>query len=135
MTEKQVWYSANVWTDFPTLDEIIESCAKARLGRFGGGLCINISGKPRFWVNFGKDSFIRGVGRTQLHVAGIVNADSASVFRVPKVYLGFSKWGRGYIVMDFIEGMTSAQRQSDGGKFQERDIIAVADAVRQLTNI
>ena len=99
------------------------------------GVRINVAGKPRFWVKYGNDSRIRGEGRTQAYVAGIVNADSASVFRVPNVYLGFSCEKQGYIVMDFVEGTTVAQRKLDGGRYKTRDIKAVAAVVKQLTNI
>ena len=58
---------------------------------------------------------MRGEGRTQAHVAGVVNANPASVVRIPNVYLGFSRGDRGYIVMDFVQGTTIAQRRSPKG--------------------
>jgi hypothetical protein len=110
MADDQVWHSANILADFPTHDDIFNSCATAGYNR--NSVCIRVAGKPRFWVKYGKDSVIRGKGRTQAHVAGIVNANPASVVYVPEVHLGFSRGKRGYIVMDFVQGTTLAERKS-----------------------
>ena len=128
MADDQVWHSANVPADFPTHDEIVDSCAKYGPNR--NGICIRVAGK-RFWVKYGKDSIIRGEGR----MAGIVNADPASIVRVPKVHHGFSREKRGYIVMDFVQGVTIAERKSPKGNYDRNDIKAVAAAVQQLINI
>lgn len=133
MAEDKVWHSANVAEDLPTHDDIVNWCAKAGSNR--NGVCIRAAGKPRFWVKYGKDFVIRSEGRTQAYVAEIVNANPASIFRVPKVHLGFSRRKRGYIVMDFVQGTTFAQRKSPKGNYYKDDIEAVAAAFRQLTNI
>jgi hypothetical protein len=99
------------------------------------GVCIRVAGKPRFWVKYGDASLIRGEGRTQAHVAGIVNANPASVIRVPEVHLGFSRGYHAYIVMDFVRGTTLAERKSPAGNYYKNDIKAVAAAVQQLTDI
>ena len=79
---------------------------------------------------------MRGEGRTQAHVAGIVNAKSASVVCIPEVYLGFWRGRRGYdIVMDFVQGTTFAERKSPKGNYYKNDIKVVATAVQQLTDI
>ena len=133
MANDKVWHSANLPADFPTHDDIVNSCAKAGFNR--KGVCIRVAGKPRFWVKYGMSSDIRGEGRTQAHVAAIVNANPASVFRVPEVYLGFSRGITGYIVMDFVTGTTLAQRKSPKGNYHKDDINAAAAAVKQLTDI
>ena len=111
MANDHVWHSANVPADFPTHDEIVNSCT----GPNRNGVCIRVPGKRRFWVKYGKDSVIRGEGRTQAFVARIVNANSASVVRVLEVHLGFSRGKRGYIVMDFVQGTTIAKRKLPEG--------------------
>jgi len=68
-------------------------------------------------------------------VAGIVNANPASVVCVPEVHLGFSRGKRGYIVMDFVQGTTLAQRKSPKGNYYKDDIEVVAAAIQQLTDI
>jgi len=136
MGDDRVWYSASVPADFPTHDNIVNSCARVGFNR--NGVCIRVAGKPRFWVKYGihsKDSEIRGEGRTQAHVARIVNANPASVFRVPNVYLGFSRGECGYIVMDCVQGTTLAQRMLLKGYYEKKDIKAVAAAFQQLTDI
>ncbi|CAA7268322.1 unnamed protein product [Cyclocybe aegerita] len=129
----RVWYEANVLADFPTHDKIVNLCTKA--GSNQNGVDILVAGKPRFWVKYGKSSVIRGEGCTQAHVARIVKANPVSVVRVPEVYLGFSRGKRGYIVMDFVQGTTLAQRKSILGYYDDNDIKAVAAAVQQLTDI
>jgi hypothetical protein len=135
MGDDWVWYSAaNVPEDIPTHDKIVSSCDRAGFNR--NGVCIQVAGKPRFWVKYSKDdSVIQGEGRTQAYVARIVNANPASVVRVPKVHLGFSRGKCAYIVMDFVQGTTLAQRKSLKGYYQKNDIKAVAVAVQQLTDI
>jgi len=64
-----------------------------------------------------------------------VNANPASVVRVPEVHLGFSREKRGYIVMDFVQGATLAQRKLLKGRYDKKDTKAVAAAIQQLTNI
>jgi hypothetical protein len=102
MEDDRVWYSAvNVPEDIPTHDKIVSSCDRSGSNR--NGVYIQVAGKPRFWVKYGKDdSVIQGEGRTQAYVARIANANPASVVRVPKVHLGFSRGKRAYIVMDFV---------------------------------
>jgi len=133
MGHDRVWHSASLTAGLPTHDKIVDSCAKAGSNR--NGVYIRVAGKPRFSVKYGKDSVIRGEGHTQAHVAGIVNDNPARVVRVPKVYLGFSRGNRGYIVMDFVQGTTLAQRKSPKGYYYKKDIEAVATAVQQLTDI
>ena len=133
MADDQVWHLGNIPADFPTHDNIFNSCTRAGINR--NGVCIRVAGKPRFWVKYGMDSVIRCEGRTQAHVAGIVNANPASVVCVPEVYLGFSRGRRGYIVMDFVQGTTFAERKSPRGYYYKNDIKAVAAAVQQLTDI
>ena len=132
MADDQVWHSAKIPADFPTHDEIVNSCTGRGPNR--NGVCIRVANK-RFWVKYGKDSVIRGEGRTQALVAGIVNADPVSIVRVPKVHLGFSREKRGYIVMDFVQGVTIAERKLPKGNYDKNDIKAVAAAVQQLINI
>ena len=131
MANDQVWHSANVPADFPTHDEIVNACT----GFNRNGVSIRVARKRRFWVKYGKDSLIRGEGRTQAFVARIVNANPASVVRVPEVHLGFSRGKRGYIVMDFVQGATIDTRKSPEGDYDKKDIEAVAAAVQQLVNI
>ena len=133
MGHDRIWHSANVPADLPTHDEIVDLCDKAGFCR--NGVCIRVSGKPRFWVKYARDTVIRGEGRTQAHVAGVVNSNPASVVRIPNVYLGFSRGDRGYIVMDFVQGTTFAQRKSPKGYYYKKDIGVVAAAVRQLIDI
>jgi hypothetical protein len=102
---------------------------------FRNGVCIRVAGKPRFWVKYGNHSVIRGEGRTQAHVARIVNANPASVVRVPEVYLGFSRGKLGYIVLDFVQGTTLAQCKTPSGTYYKKDFEAVATAVHQLIDI
>ena len=130
MAGDQVWHSADVPADFPTRDEIVSLCSHNR-----NGACVRVAGKRRYWVKHGRHFVIQGEGRTQAHVAGIVNADPASVVRVPAVHLGFSRGRRGYIVMDFVQGTTLAKRKSPEGKYYEKDIKAVATGFKQLTDI
>ncbi|KAI0037763.1 hypothetical protein FA95DRAFT_1613902 [Auriscalpium vulgare] len=125
-----VWYSANVPADFPTRDSIALLCAEA-----GNSVCIRVAGKPRYWVKYAYHSPLRGEGRTQAHVAKLVNTNPASVVRVPEVYLGFSRRQCSYLVMDFVQGTTFAQRKSPKGRHSKDDIEAVAAAVRQLIEI
>ena len=99
------------------------------------GVCIQVAGKPRFWVKYGEDYIIRGEGCTQAHVARVVNANPESVVCVPEVYLGFSRGRRGYIVMDYVQGTTLAERKSPTENYYKNDIKAVAAAVQQLTDI
>jgi hypothetical protein len=63
--------------------------------------------------------------RKLTYVAGIVDANPASVVRVPIRY----------IVMDFVQGTTLAQRKSPKGYYYRKDIEAVATAVQRLTDI
>lgn len=133
MEDDHVWCSVNVPTDFPTHDEIVSLCDRAGFNR--NGVCIRVAGEPRFWVKYARDSVIRGEGRTQAYVARIVNANPANVVRVPKVHLGFSRGKRGYIVMDFVQGATLAQRKSSKGSYNKNDLKAVAAAVQQLIDI
>jgi hypothetical protein len=62
-----------------------------------------------------------------------VNADPASVARVPEVYFVFSRQRRRYIVMQHIAGDTVASRQLREGI--KGDVAAVAAAVKQLISI
>ena len=133
MADDQVWYSANIPTDFPTHDDIFNACVIA--GNYRNGVCIRVASKRRFWVKYGEDSLMRAEGCTQAHVAGIVNANPASVVCVPKVYLVFSRDGLGYIVMDFVQGTTLAERKSPRGFYYKNDIKAVAAAFQQLIDI
>ena len=128
MGDDQVWYSENIPADIPTHDNIVASCARAGFSRNGVYI------KPRFWVKYGNRSVIPGEGRTQAHVARIVNDNAESVVRVPEVYLGFSRGRRGYIVMDFVGGTTLAQRKRNR-RYEKKDIEVVAAAVQQLTKI
>ncbi|PIL29040.1 hypothetical protein GSI_09088 [Ganoderma sinense ZZ0214-1] len=129
----RVWLSAQAPEHFPTNDDIVKSCDKAGSNR--NGVCIRGGGKRRYWVKYGRDSLIRGEGRTQASVATMVNANPASAVRVPYVYRGFSRGNRGYIVMDYVQGATPAQRKSPAGYYQKKDIQAVAAALQQLISI
>lgn len=133
MGDDQIWHSANITPDLPTRDDIVNACTMAGFNR--NGICIQVAGEHRCWVKYGRPSVIRAEGRTQAHVAGIVNANPASVVRVPEVYLGFSRGKWGYIVMDFVQGTTLANRKSPRGNYYKDDIKAVAAAVKQLTDI
>ena len=132
-SDDRVWYSANVPADFPSRNTIVNSCTRAICS--WNGICIRISGKPRFWVKYGNASKLRGEGRTQAHVAGIVNANPEIGFRIPQVYLVFSRGGRGYIVMDYVQGTTLAERKQHKGSYDKSDLNAAAAAVQQLINI
>jgi hypothetical protein len=136
MGDDRVWYSASVPAGFPTHDNIVNSCARVGFNR--NGACIRVAGKPRFWVKYGildKYSVILAESRTQAYVARIVNANPASVFRVPKVYLGFRRGECGYIVMDFVQGTTLAKGKSPEGYYDKKDMEDVAAAFQQLTDI
>jgi len=135
MEDDKIWYSANVpWpADFPTHDDIAKACAKSGFNR--NGVCIRVAGKPRLWVKYGHSTNLRGEGRTQAHVAKIVNANPAGVVRVPDVHLGFSRKGCEYIVMDFVQGVTLEQCKSPNGGYYKKDLEAVAAAFWQLTEI
>jgi hypothetical protein len=55
MGDDQVWYSAaNVPVDIPTHDKIVSSCGRAGFNR--NDVYIQVAGKPRFWVKYGKDN-------------------------------------------------------------------------------
>ncbi|KAI0324548.1 hypothetical protein GY45DRAFT_1262642 [Cubamyces sp. BRFM 1775] len=130
---ERVWLLASLPEGFPTRNSIVRACDRAGFNR--NGVCIQVGGKPRYWVKYGRRSRIQSEGRTQAHVAGIVNANPESTFRVPHVYLGFLRGRRGYIVMDFVLGATIARRKSPSGSYDKNDIKAVAAAVQQLINI
>ncbi|KAI6110908.1 hypothetical protein EDD16DRAFT_1486006, partial [Pisolithus croceorrhizus] len=53
----------------------------------------------------------------------------------PEVHLGISRGKRGYIVMEFVQGMMLSQCKSPKGTHNRNDIEAVAAAIQQLTNI
>nr|VWO99154.1 Protein kinase domain-containing protein [Ganoderma boninense] len=129
----RVWFSADLPAGFPTRNRIVRSCDRAGFNR--NGVYIQVEGKPRYWVKYGRRSLIRSEGRTQARVAGVVNANPANAFRIPHVYLGFSRGKRGYIVMDFVLGATIAQRKLPNGSYDKKDIKAVAAAVQQLIDI
>lgn len=133
MADDQIWYSANIPADFPSHDDIFNSCIRA--GHNRNGVCIQVASKPRFWVKYGEHYVIRNEGCTQAHVAAIVNASPTSVVCVPEVYLGFSRGTRGHIVMDFVHGTTLAERKSPRGLYYKDDLDAVAAAVQQLTEM
>ncbi|KAI5997519.1 hypothetical protein EDD15DRAFT_2364241 [Pisolithus albus] len=119
MTDDQVWLFPNIAADdLPTHDYIVNACAEA--GFLRNGVCIQVAGKPPLWVKYGSDYVMRSEGRTQAHVARIVNADSVNVVRVPDVHLGFSRGRQGYIVMDYVCGETIANRKSPTGNYTRK---------------
>jgi hypothetical protein len=128
MADDQVWHPANVPADFPTHDCIVNSCVKAGFSR--NGVCIRVAGKPRFWVKYGNNSVIRGEGLRRLTWLGSRTPTLRASFASP-----ISRGSRGYIVMDFVQGTTLAQRKSPKGNYYKNDIKAVAAAVQQLTDI
>ncbi|KAI5992973.1 hypothetical protein EDD15DRAFT_2367773 [Pisolithus albus] len=119
--------------DLPTHDYIVNACAEA--GFLRNGVCIQVAGKPPLWVKYGSDYVMRSEGRTQAHVARIVNADSENVVRVPDVHLGFSGGRQGYIVKDYVRGETIANRKSPTGNYYKKDVKAAVAAVKRLINI
>lgn len=133
MADNQVWHLPNAVADLPTYDYIVNACTEAGFDR--NGVCIQVAGKPSLWVKYGDDYVMGGEGRTQAYVAQIVNADPASVVRVPDVHLGFSRGGRGYIVMDYVHGKTIDNRKSPTGNYYEKDVEAAAAAVKQLIDV
>jgi len=65
-------------------------------------------------------------------VAQIVNADPASVVRVPEVYFVFLRGRCRYVVMQYVAGDTVTSRRLKEGKYVEGDVTAIAAAVKQL---
>jgi hypothetical protein len=63
--------------------------------------------------------------RTQHYIAQVVNGNADAAVRVPYVYLSFESRGWGYIVMEFIDGVTCGNA----------DASLVAAAVTSLINI
>ncbi|KAI5982254.1 hypothetical protein EDD15DRAFT_155476 [Pisolithus albus] len=133
MADNEVWHLPNDAADLPTYDYIVKACTEAGFNR--NGVCIQVTGKPPLWVKYGGDYVMRGEGRTQAYVAQIVNADPASVVRVPDVHLGFSRGRRAYIVMDYVHGKTIDNRKSPAGNYYKKDVEAAVAAVKQLINI
>jgi hypothetical protein len=128
-----VWLSANVLAHFLTHNKIIQLCDRAGFNQ--NGICIQVAGKPQYWVKYSKNSLIWGEGQTQAYIAGIMNANPVSAVHIPNVYLGFSHGNRGYIVTDFILGARLAQCKLPTGSYYKNDIKAIATAIQQLINI
>jgi len=130
--EEVEFYAADAPTDLPSRDSIVQQCVAA--GYCQNGICFKVEGIPRFWVKYSSGVTL-GEARTQDQVAQIVNADPATVVRVPNVYLVFLRGRYRYIVMQHVAGDTVASRRLTTGKYIEGDLAAVAAAVRQLISI
>ncbi len=71
--------------------------------------------------------------RTQDYVAGVVNAVPDTAVRVPRIHLAFMYEGRGYIVMEYVAGVTVQQllQKLNATRVERNRIcIAVAAAVK-----
>ena len=130
--EEVEYYAADAPTDLPSRDTIVQQCAAA--GYCQNGICFEVEGIPRFWIKYG-GAITLGEARTQVQVAEIVNADPATVVRVPNVYLVFLRGRCRYIVMQHVAGDTVASRRLSTGKYAKGDLAAVTAAVKQLINI
>lgn len=133
MSGDQVEYhTVDAPADLPSCDSIVQLCDAA--GFCQNGVCFEIEGTPRFWIKYGFGITL-GEALTQDQVAKIVNADPATVVRVPEVYFVFLRERCRYIVMQHIAGDTVASRQLRPGKYLKEDVSAVAAAVKQLIGI
>jgi hypothetical protein len=130
--EKVEYHAVDAPADLPSRDTIIRDCAAA--GYCQNGICFKVEGIPRFWIKYGVGITL-GEARTQHQVAQIVNADPATVVRVPDVYLVFLRGRCRYIVMQHVAGDTVASRRLSTGKYAKGDLAAVAAAVKQLVSI
>lgn len=111
-------------------EEIIRRCRKANAvnlatGMRGVALVDEAKdGTPLAWVKYGR-SITMAEARTQQYVAQAVNNAVTAPVRIPAVYCSFEANGRGYIVMEFIEGRICSDTDSS----------LVAAAVQFLVNI
>ncbi|KDQ57418.1 hypothetical protein JAAARDRAFT_78615 [Jaapia argillacea MUCL 33604] len=118
----------------PSAEEIIQQCRTHALANaanstsYKRGVSLvdeSKDGAPYAWVKYGR-SITMAEARTQHYVAQVVNGDDdAAVVRVPYVYLSFESHGRGYIVMEFIDGVICS----------DADAKLVAAAVQFLATI
>ncbi|KAF6757672.1 hypothetical protein DFP72DRAFT_1065464 [Ephemerocybe angulata] len=105
----------------PTLPselEIIQKCREACAANpkafIRGTPLIDSTGTPYAWVRFGYSDVYMEDARTQQYVADIVKQDDAAPVRVPAVYSFFkSQLGRGYIVMELIDGEVCSNADAD----------------------
>jgi len=92
---------------------------------------------PTVWIKWGV-AIRMSEARTQDYLAGVVNAAPDSAVRVPRIHLAFMYEGDGYIVMEYVAGVTVQQLlQKPNATRAERNRIykAVAAAVKQLIEI
>jgi hypothetical protein len=93
----------------PCFEEIIQRCREANaVNRVTGMRGVALvdeakNGTPYAWVKYGR-SITMAEARTQQYVAQAVKSTVAAPVRIPSVYRSFECNGRGYIVMEFIEG-------------------------------
>lgn len=139
--DKVEYYAPGAPTDLPSRNTIAQHCASAQAGYSQNGISFEVGGIPRFWIKYG---FVRGItlgeALTQDQVAKIVNADpaSASVVRVPEVYLVFLRHVCRYIVMQHVAGDTVESRWLSTGKSYREgasDLAGVVAAVKRLISI
>ncbi|KAI0070660.1 hypothetical protein K474DRAFT_1713151 [Panus rudis PR-1116 ss-1] len=114
----------------PGFEEIMERCREANVVNRGTGMrgvaLVDKakSGTPYAWVKYGR-SITMAEARTQQYVAQAVKSAVAAPVRIPSIYLSFECNGRGYIVMEFIEGEIC----------KDEDVSLVAAAVQFLITI
>ncbi|TDL19625.1 hypothetical protein BD410DRAFT_434290 [Rickenella mellea] len=111
----------------PSPKEILSLCHAAN----SVGFPFPSSDQPVAWIKFGR-WVTKGEALTQHSVALAMNAISSTAVHVPAVYLAFMADGRGYIVMEFVPGLTVAQRLSEPGADAKNMYQAVGRAVQQL---
>lgn len=115
--------AADLPDGFPTREEIVAFCCTKGFN-IPGTPVLDSSGALCAWVKYGR-SVTMGEARTQSAVAGMVNSVGGTAVLVPKVYMAFEDNGRGYIVMEYIQGSDCSQS----------DVIKVAAAVQQLISL
>lgn len=93
----------------PSPEEIIQRCREANaVNRVTGLRGVTLvdeakNGTSYAWVKYGR-YVTMAEARTQQYVAQVVKSIVAAPVRIPSVYCSFEWNGRGYIVMEFIEG-------------------------------
>jgi len=117
---------------FPSAEEILSQwktrykvAREANPGsEIRGVSLVDESGAIYAWLKFGP-TVTMAEGRTQNYVAQVVNGDATAPVRVPSVFLTFESNRWGFIVMEFIDGETCDDQDSND----------VAIALQFLVNI
>ncbi|KAF8154869.1 hypothetical protein B0H34DRAFT_541279 [Crassisporium funariophilum] len=118
------------WDNLASAEEIIQRCKEANAVNFKvnlRGVALVDGAKdniPYAWVKYGR-SVSMSEARTQHYVAEAVNSIVAAPVRIPAVYCSFRANGKGYIVMEYIEGEICS----------DKDATLVAAAVQCLITI